>query len=209
MSGVVATWIVPAAAAVVVLLAGCVRLPLGEPATPSERFANAYVELLPVGALMQHAATQDPRWPLGDKAALVSQAQLGCMRQAMSPGDIEAAQRELAHDYAKAHPDALADELAVLERGAARLIGQAMREGGQLPAPQPARAATTEESRALIAFATEARYAGLRQATGLERLAGGEPAPTTQRGQDIGRAITVKFLTDAFLRCHIPVKLLY
>ena len=28
-------------------------------------------------------------------------------------------------------------------------------------------------------------------------------------GKDIARALTVNFLTDAFLRCHIPVKLLY
>ena len=209
MSGVVATWIVPAAAAVAVLLAGCARLPLAEPATPTQRFANAYVELLPVGALMQHAAAQDPRWPLGDKAALVSPAQLACMRQAMSPAGIESAQRKLAQAYAEDHPDTLADDLAVLEGGAARLIGQAMREGGKLPARQPVRAASAQESRALIAFANEARYADLRQATGLTQLAGGEATPTPQRGQDIGRALTVKFLTDAFLRCHIPVKLLY
>ena len=207
MTSRVLRWIAPVTAGVAALLAGCARLPLAERASPQDRFADAYVELLPVAAMMGQTAERDPRWPLGDKAALVSEAQLGCMRRALSPAEVDAAQRQVAREYAEAHPGTLAADLDVLEAGAARLIGQAMRQGAGLPLADPGRATTPEETRALAAFATDARYAPLRQATGLERLAGG--APAAERGKDISSALTVNFLTNAFLRCHIPVKLLY
>ena len=159
--------------------------------------------------MMGEAAARDPRWPLAEKAALVSPAQLGCMRQALAPGQVQAAQRQLALDYADAHPATLAADIAVLEGGAARLIGQAMRAGAGLKAPASTRPASEGEMRALAQFATDARFADLRQATGLSRLAGGSPSADDERGKDIARALTVNFLTDAFLRCHIPVKLLY
>ena len=196
------------AAGAVVVMTACTALPPAERSVP-DRFADAYIELLPVAALMAHAAKQDPSWPLGAKAALVSEAQLGCMRRALPPTEVESAQRKTARDYAQAHPDTLATDLAVLEGGAARLIGEAMRSGAGLPSPRAPAPATSEQARALVAFSTEARYADLRQATGLARLAGGAPASATQRGQDIARVQTVNLLTDAFLRCHIPVKLLY
>ena len=198
---------VPAVAAVAALLAGCARLPITGAPSAEERFANAYIELLPVGALMDHSAANDPRWPLGDKADLLSDRQMVCMRQALTSNEVDAAQRQLAQAYAQAHPDTLAADLDVLEGGAARLIGQAMRQGAGLRVAE--RPPTADEARALAAFATDARYANLRQATGLERLAGGAPAAANQRGKDISNVLTVKFLTDAFLRCHIPVKLLY
>ncbi len=201
-----ARWLAVAAAGAVTALAGCASLSPDKRST-TDRFADAYIELLPVAALMGHAAAKDPRWPLGEKAALVSAAQLGCMRQSLTPAEVEAVQRQTAKDYASAHADTLAADLAVLEGGAARLIGHAMRAGGGMA--ETAAKPTTEQARALVAFANEARYADLRQATGLTRLAGGPQSDATERGQDISRALTVKFLTDAFLRCHIPVKLLY
>ncbi|QTD46431.1 hypothetical protein [Ottowia testudinis] len=183
---------------------------MSERATPQERFADAYVELLPLAALMGHSAERDPRWPLGDKARLVSDAQLGCMRRVLSPVEVRTAQRQVARDYAQAHADTLAADLDVLEGGAARLIGQAMREGAGLPAEGERRAhATAEETRALAAFARDARYASLRDATGLTALAEGVSASAERRGQEIVNTLTVNFLTNAFLRCHIPVKLLY
>ena len=84
-----------------------------------------------------------------------------------------------------------------------------MRAGAGLKAPASTRPATEAETRALAQFATDARFAELRQATGLARLAGGSPRADDASGKDIARALTVNFLTDAFLRCHIPVKLLY
>lgn len=193
--------------AAMALLMACAPLPT---ASEVDRFADAYIELLPVGALMAAAAARDAKWPLGEKASLVSAAQLGCMRQALSPAEINTAQRQLARDYAGAHPGTLVSDLSVLERGAARLIGQAMRQGAGVRDAAPIPPATIEETQALAAFATEPRYATLREATGLKRLAGGgAPGNSTQRGQDIARVLTVKFMTDAFLRCHIPVKLLY
>ena len=158
---------------------------------------------------MQAAAAQDPRWPLGDKAALVSDAQLGCMRATLSTPAVTQRQRQAAHDYAQAHPDTLADDLAVLEDGAARLIGQAMLAGAEGTPANPLAGATREETRALAAFVTEPRYADLRRATGLEQLIGGGTERASQRGRDLGRALLVKAMTDAFLHCHIPVELLY
>ncbi|MFD1709601.1 hypothetical protein FVQ98_11105 [Ottowia sp. GY511] len=209
MIPLVVRWMAWMAAALAAALAGCARLPLTAERPPEDRFADAFVELLPVAALMGHSAERDPRWPLGDRARLVSDAQLSCMRQSLSPAEVRASQRQVARDYAQAHGGTLTADLEVLEDGAARLIGQAMREGAGLPIEGGRAPATTAETRALAAFARDPRYASLREATGLARLAGGEPAPAGQRGKDIASALTVNFLTNAFLRCHIPVKLLY
>lgn len=195
--------------ALAVLASGCAPLAPQAPADPVERFADAYTRLLPVGRLLDASAAQDARWPLADKAELVSAAQLDCMRGALSSGELLPRQRQVARDYARAHSDALASELQVLEAGAARLIGEAMLAGaGLLPAAAPATPAETE---ALAAFATQSRFAGLRRATGLEHLAGaaGAPADPRQRGRALGRQLLTRFMTDAFVQCHIPVKLLY
>ena len=40
-------------------------------------------------------------------------------------------------------------------------------------------------------------------------LLGGGTERAAQRGRDLGHALVVKAMTDAFLSCHIPVKLLY
>ncbi len=198
------------------LVAGCAQAPVAQvaPAAPAnriERFANAYMQLLPVGQVMAAAAAQDARWPLADKADLVSDAQLGCMRQALSPQSVALRQRESARDYARAHPDTLDDDLRVLEAGAARLIGHAMLSGAErTPAAVLAGAtATPEQTQALAAFATEPRYANLRRATGLDALIGGGTQRAQRSGRQLGQALLVKHMTDAFLTCHIPVKLLY
>lgn len=194
------------AACAAALLAGCAHRPA---ANEAERLAAAFGQLLPLSALMDHAAAQDARWPLGKKADLVSARQLACVREALAPEQVSAIQRQKAQDYAQTNPHALADELQVLEGGAAQLVGQAMRAGAGLKVD--AQPPTPAQARALASFATEARFARLRRATGLSRLAGGthDAATPRQRGQDMARALTVPFLTDAFVRCHIPVKLLY
>ena len=104
MSLTLARWRMAVAAGAVVVMTACTALPPAERSVP-DRFADAYIELLPVAALMDHAAKQDPSWPLGAKAALVSEAQLGCMRRALLPTEVESAQRKTARDYAQAHPE--------------------------------------------------------------------------------------------------------
>ena len=198
------------------LVAGCAQAPVAPaarvaPADRVERFADAYMQLLPVGQVMASAAAQDARWPLGDKADLVSDAQLACMRQALSPQTVASRQRQSARDYARAHPDSLDDDLRVLEGGAARLIGQAMMAGAErTPAAALAGAtATPEQTQALAAFATEPRYADLRRATGRDALIGGGTQRAQRGGRELGQALLVRHMTEAFLTCHIPVKLLY
>ncbi len=202
-----------AAWAAACLLAGCAQPPAAPTVSAErlERFATAYMQMLPVGPVMASAAAQDARWPLGDKADLVSDAQLACMRQALSPQAVAARQRQSARDYALAHPDTLDADLRVLEDGAARLIGQAMLAGAERsPAAALAGAsATPQQTQALAAFATEPRYADLRRATGLDALIGGGQQRAESGGRALGQALLVRHMTEAFLTCHIPVKLLY
>ena len=84
-----------------------------------------------------------------------------------------------------------------------------MLAGAGHPGPRLPTIATPEETQALAAFATPPRYAALRRATGLDALLGGGTERAAQRGRDLGHALVVKAMTDAFLSCHIPVKLLY
>ena len=190
------------------LLVGCAQPPVA-PADRVERFADAFVQLLPVGRVMDAAAARDARWPLGAKAALVSDRQLGCMRAALSSAAVTPRQRQAARDYARSHADTLDDELQILEAGAAALFGDAMlaaaerRPGGSLAGASPVQA------QALVALMTEPRYAALRHASGLDGLLDGGAERARQRGRELGQTLLVRHMTDAFLTCHIPVKLLY
>ena len=202
-------WARPGAAALAVLaVAGCARVPRGGD-TP-DQLADALVRTLPIGAVLDAAAARDPRWPLEDKARLVSAAQLACMRRALSSAEVTPRQRQAAREHARQHPELLADGLQVLEGGAARLIGEGMLAGaGLAPPPAPASA---RESAALTALATEPRLEPLRRATGLDQLLGARTAPPAERasrGRAFGQRALENLMTDAFLRCHIPVKLLY
>ena len=207
-------WLGGGAAACLLLAGGCAHLgdkaPASAVADPVERFAQAQVQLLPVGRLLDAAAAQDARWPLAGKADMVSGAQLACVRRTLSDAEVTARQRQAARDYARAHPDTLADELQVLENGAARLFGEAMLAGaGLIAAPAPA---TARETEALAAFAAAPRFAALRRASGLDRLIGPAAARTAdpaRRGSALGQQLLIRSMTDAFLRCHIPVQLLY
>ncbi len=191
------------------LATACAPLPPDATADKLERFANAHARLLPIGRMLALAAERDARWPLGDKATMVSSRQLACMRQAMSPAEVEAAQRQRARGYALAHTDALDAELGVLEAGAARVIGESMLAGARGDAPPPA-PPTPAEAEAVAEFVSSSQFARLRQATGLDALAGGAGRLVdSERGRRLGHALTVPILTDAFLRCHIPVKLIY
>ena len=197
-----------AAPAVVALASGCASPPTPTPGvSPEERFAAAYVQLLPVGGVMDAVAQQDAQWPLGDKAGMVSPTQLACMRSHLKSAEVTPRQRQTARDYARTHPDTLAEDLRVLEGGTARLFGQSVLQGaGAGPVPT---AATPQESEAVTAFSTEPRFAPLRRFTGLDQVIGGAPIDARQRGREFGQRLLVPYLTDAFQRCHIPVKLLF
>ncbi len=205
-------WVRRGATALAVLSSGCAPVGPGLAPAPGAdlvpRFAQAYVQLLPIGRLLDAAAAQDTRWPLADRADWVSAAQLGCMRRALSSAELTPRQHQAARQYAEAYPDTLAADLQVLEAGAARLIGEAMLAGaGAMVAPVPASA---RENDALAAFVTEPRFATLRRATGLDPLTdAGTGADPAQRGRALGQRLLTRHMTDAFLHCHIPVQLLY
>ncbi|MFV0679452.1 hypothetical protein [Ottowia sp.] len=197
-----------AAPAVVALVSGCVRLPAAELLAAQEnRFADAYMQLLPVGPVMDAAAEQDSRWPLDKRSALVSTRQLNCVRSGLTSAQITPRQRQSALAYAKAHPDTLMGDLRVLESGAARLFGQSVMQGAGV-GPEPV-AATSQEKAAITALSTAPEFAPLRRFTGIDQLVDGAAQDAGQRGRQFGQRLLVPYLTDAFVRCHIPVKLLF
>lgn len=198
------------ATASALLAAGCAQPPQA-PADLVERFADAYVQLLPLGRVMDLAAAKDAHWPLGEKAGMVSGAQLGCVRRAMSSPVVTPRQRQAARDYAHAHPATLQADLQILEAGAARVLGQAMVWGAEGKTTQPLAGATAAEARAVAAFVLEPRYADLRRATGVAQMLGAstQSSQAIQGGRGVAQGLLVHHLTDAFLSCHIPVKLLY
>ena len=87
--------------------------------------------------------------------------------------------------------------------GDAMLAAAERRPGGSLAGASPVQA------QALVALMTEPRYAALRHASGLDGLLDGVAERARQRGRELGQTLLVRHITDAFLTCHIPVKLLY
>ena len=101
-------------------------------ATPGEKqideMTDLLVSMLPVGAIMEEAAGENPAWPVQDKPDAVTPVQLACLRSELSRDGFRRVKRAEVVEYAQAHPGRFDEELRLV-RTAAPVFGSIVQAG--------------------------------------------------------------------------------
>lgn len=178
-----------------------------------QRLTDLVVETMPAGEIMDHQVANDPTWPLKDRASRVSADQLRCMRGQLSSASYLAAKSKDVAAFAVAHADEVADDIKVLERGAARVSHQLIMGGarahetGAPPDPRTdLKSITGEQMIAYTSYEYDPRYTNLRNLVGI-----GNASDPTKSPQERHEAMAAKMLVlnmDMMYRamdaCNVP-----
>jgi hypothetical protein len=190
------------AVAAAAALAGCASAP--PPASQVERLQDQFLAIMPLGEMLGHVASRDPNWPLQNEMDRHTPQDVACMRRELSPDKGSAVMRERAADYARKYPDRVSGDVAMLDAGAVRFVGSAMRAGmfgGDRPRPDP------QDLKATIEFLTASRYADLREAMYLDGAADAmlKPGGGYRMGQHIGMRFMLPLTVDAARACGLDL----
>ncbi len=180
----------------------------------ASRLARAAAPLMPLGKVLEDAATADPVWPFTENPGDVDAAQLACVRGNLREPQFLAFMEERAADYIRAHPDRVVDDIALLEGGGgklfARLIsegiaaGSAKREmdlGAVMGQAQPG------DLTAMLALSSEPRYQPVRELIGINQaMNGGESSKAA--GESAALTFVLPMLMNAMTTCNVPVSAL-
>lgn len=183
-----------------------------------EHLADLLTQVIPLGKIMAQQAAADPTWPLKEKASAVSTTQLACMRNEMSPAGWRRAKLDDAKQFAAAHPDSLADDIKLLDSGAAMVAGKfveagitAHKTGQSVDAKTVMKTVSPQQASAFMTMLLDPKYASLRDLAGLNDMF--DLSKSSQENREMGRqkgaSIAMKFTFRAMGDCGIsPAALL-
>lgn len=179
-----------------------------------DELAGLVAKAMPVGEVFDQFIAQDPRWPMGDKASRVSEAQLGCLRQRLSTAGFRELRRGETARFAQRHPDKVAGSIDVLKGGAAEALAESVRLGAEqertgVKADFNALAAryTPGQLSAFVDLTSGNKHAALRELIGLDNVV--DRNKTAEQNQAAGRqqgqTIGVKLMLGALDHCKVPL----
>jgi hypothetical protein len=193
-------------------------------ATPSEaqidKLTDLVVQAMPFGQVFELVSAKDPNWPLGDKAGKATPAQLACLRGELSTEGYRRNKRKDVVAYAKAHPEDVANDIRLLEAGAAELFGKFVLAGAQgeatgKPADPEAIAAsaTAAQGVSLTALTTDPSHDELRELIGMGGMfdtlaAEGDDKQMQAKGEKQGTQLGVQLMLGAMQACELPLSAL-
>jgi hypothetical protein len=183
----------------------------------AERLTNLMLELLPFGYLMEQAAANEPTWPLMKKASNVNAEQLACVRGELSAAGYRRAKLKEARAYVVANPSRFEGDVAVLEEGAAKLVGKLMlagfdaaRSGGKVDPAVVMKTATSGQLIALSNFMYDPKYEPLRNVAGVGDAFSGKSGEESQkRGEGLGLALMSTLTLKALDACQVPPSVIF
>lgn len=186
------------------------------PAVPDariERFTDHLTEMLPIGVLLDEAASKDLNWPITNKVDTVSKTELACLREELSSQGLRKTKLAEVRSYAVAQPDRFDDDLKLLDTSVGLIFGKIVlagsteqRTGIKADPGAIIRNATPEQLIALTSFMHEPRYKPLREISGLGDLFDQARSTDESRRQGIaiGFAHVTKLVMRAMGTCGIP-----
>jgi hypothetical protein len=183
-----------------------------------DRLTDLVVQAMPFGKVFEMVQAGDPKWPLGDKAAKATPAQLACLRGELSAEGYRRKKRADVVEYAKAHPDKVEPSIQVLESGAAELFGKFVIAGAEgeasgkpADASAIAAAATPAQGLALTALASDPVHADLRVLVGMgnmfDKLGEGNDEMHAE-GEKQGTEVSMQLMLDAMATCQVSMSTL-
>lgn len=183
----------------------------------TERLLDAIVEMMPFGKVFDLLAAADPAWPLTDFTDKVDAGQVACVRGELSSAGYRRYQLPMVTAYAVNNADRLDRELALLEGGAAQLMGKLViagaegeRTGVEVDPEVVLADATPEQVAAFMAVFSDPANAGLRELAGfgdalaLDKSEAENEAAGEKVGSDLASMLTVR----AFEKCGVDASTL-
>lgn len=184
----------------------------------TDRLTDLMVELVPMGQIFEMLAKDNPKWPMQDKPDAVTPAQLSCLRTELSSAGYRRAKRKDVAEYVSANPSHVDADVALLEGGAAAMMGRLMiagaegeRTGVKASEQEVLGAATTEQMASFMAFMTAPDHEGLRKLSGIGNAfsASKSSEENEQSGEAAGGNLATQVMLRAMGACEVSMATLF
>ena len=179
-----------------------------------ERLTDSMVVLMPFGTVFESIAAADPKWPVGDKVDDYRASDLICLRDELSAKGYRRYTLGLVRDYAKANPERLDGDIALVESGVAEMFGKLVlagadgeRTGVQANPDEVLAGYSPEQLESFMTFFTAQEYAALRKLAGLgDQLSVEKSAEENEAaGEQVGTDLASKLMFRAFDTCGVAL----
>lgn len=201
--------------AVTLILLSSAGMAQTNPPSNEDRMADAIVKMVPLGRIFEDVAAGDPKWPMQDAPpGAVTDEQLGCMRAELTQEGYRRSKRAEVDAYASANPSRMADDLRLLEGGAADLFGKLVlagakseRTGVAVDAQAVLKSSTPEQFLSFMTLLSDPNYAELRKLTGVGNALGvtKSAAENEDAGEQIGSSLAVQQMIKSMSTCKVPL----
>ena len=182
-----------------------------------DRLTDLVVEMVPFGKMFEIAAA-NPKWPVQDRPEAVTTEQLTCLRAELSPAGYRRIRRLEVADYVAADPARADRDIALLEQGAASMMGKAMMAGveskradKEIDVQALLANARPEQLMAFMTFMSDPKYAALRDLSGMSGIFG--DSKSSKNGRDTGEAqgemMAAQVMLKAMSTCDVPMSALF
>ena len=184
----------------------------------AQRLGDLFEQALPIKHVVRSLLQAEPKWPFRH-ASNISPAELACVRAEMHAGAVIIQQREDARRYAKEHPQSLAQDIQLLESGAASALGFLMMAGigketsKQAPtAPKHNASAhevmktfSLEQTQAMMQLMFDPGHEDLRKAMRINFIPDTmlDRSSARKQGAQIGARLILPSLLSAMQKCKI------
>lgn len=182
-----------------------------------DRLTREVAKMLPMGAIFEMLAKDDPTWPMQHNPKAVSEGQLACLRSELShEGELRRV-REMVVEYVDENPERVEKDLEVLEGGASEAMSRMVIAGaeqertGVAADPNVVLAGLSPEQVGnFMSFFMEDRYAPLREMAGFgDALSVDKTAEENEAaGEKLGSGLALKVMLRAMGTCEVPMSAL-
>jgi hypothetical protein len=169
------------------------------------RLLDAIVEMMPFGKVFDLMAAENAAWPFQDVMDKVDAGQLACVRSELSSDGYRRYQLPRVTTYAANNAGRIDKDLAVLDAGAAPLMGKLViagaegeRKGIEVNPEVVLAGATPAQLDAFMAVFSDADYAGLRELAGFGEAL--DPNKTEAENEAAGEKVGGDFASRLMLR---------
>ena len=220
-------WRAAAVAGLLAALTGCASLPAAsvEKEAQAQRLGDLFVQTLPLDRVVAKIMHDEPKWPFqhASTSQSIAPETLACVRAEMKPEKITAQQRADARRYADANPTRIADEIRLLESGAAHAIGTLIMSGAQegmtgSPTGTTRRQAINakmdkmppEQALAMMQLILNPAYDDLRKAMRINLITESifDRSGSYRKGVQLGASLMLPPLLSAMQTCNVPLSAL-
>lgn len=208
-----------------VALTGCASMgqqPSSASEAQAQRLGALFEQTLPVKDIVSRILQTEPKWPFQQRSNKIRPAELACVRAEMAPEKITVQQHENARRYAKAHPERLAQDIQLLESGAASAMNALIMDGVNEPSNRSSSTSerrkanavmknlSAQQKQAMLQLLFNPDYSDLRKAMRIDFIpeAMFNRADAYRQGARVGAGLLLPPLMLAMQKCQVTIDVL-